>query len=122
VLDYALGEGMKPEVNDSVYRVAFESAKTELGEISATFEQLRLRKDRIEKLVSVLKPLVGVEEQIGSSGEQSEELSEQVKVSNDGGSGDEPEQLLPDPFQRRIDHVLGIGAGVRDITKYSRQF
>jgi len=113
---------MKPEVNDSVYRVAFESAKTELGEISATFEQLRLRKDRIEKLVSVLKPLVGVEEQIGSSGEQSEELSEQVKVSNDGGSGDEPEQLLPDPFQRRIDHVLGIGAGVRDITKYSRQF
>ena len=35
---------------------------------------------------------------------------------------EEPEQLLPDPFQRRIDHVLGIGAGVRDITKYSRQF
>ena len=58
---------MKPEVNDNVYRVAFESAKTELGEISATFEQLRLRKERIEKLVSVLKPLVGVEEQAGPS-------------------------------------------------------
>ena len=41
MLDYALGEGMKQEVNDNVYRVAFESAKTELGEISATFEQLR---------------------------------------------------------------------------------
>ncbi len=67
MLDYALGEGMKPEVNDNVYRVAFESAKTELGEISATFEQLRLRKERIEKLVTVLKPLVGVEEQAGPS-------------------------------------------------------
>ena len=33
MLDYALGEGMKQEVNDNVYRVAFESAKTELGEI-----------------------------------------------------------------------------------------
>jgi|KBSMisStandDraft_5_1062788.scaffolds.fasta_scaffold1163730_1 hypothetical protein len=122
MLDYALGEGMKQEVNDNVYRVAFESAKTELGEISATFEQLRLRKDRIEKLVSVLKPLVGVEEQTGSSGEQSEGLPQEAKIATDGGSNEEPEQLLPDPFQRRIDHVLGIGAGVRDITKYSRQF
>ena len=29
---------------------------------------------------------------------------------------------LSDPFQRRIDHVLGIGAGIRDVRKYSRQF
>ena len=111
---------MKQEVNDNVYRVAFESAKTELGEISAAFEQLRLRKERIEKLVTVLKPLVGVEEQVGSLVQATNERSEEVKAATDGGSSEE--SLLPDPFQRRIDHVLGIGAGVRDITKYSRQF
>jgi hypothetical protein len=33
-----------------------------------------------------------------------------------------PEGLVADPFQRRIDHVLGIGAGIRDVRKYSRQF
>ena len=120
MLDYALGEGMKQDVNDNVYRVAFESAKTELGEISATFEQLRLRKERIEKLVTVLKPLVGVEEQVGPLVQNTNEHSEEVKTATDGGSSEE--SLLPDPFQRRIDHVLGIGAGVRDITKYSRQF
>lgn len=119
MLDYALGEGMKQDVNDNVYRVAFESAKTELGEISATFEQLRLRKERIEKLVTVLKPLVGVEEQAGPVVQNADEHSEEAKTATDGGSS---ESLLPDPFQRRIDHVLGIGAGVRDITKYSRQF
>jgi hypothetical protein len=37
-------------------------------------------------------------------------------------ANDDPEPVLADPFQRRIDHVLGIGAGIRDVRKYSRQF
>lgn len=111
---------MKPEVNEEVYRVAFESAKTELGEISATFEELRIRKDHIEKLVNVLKPLVEVEEQAGKSDEG--RAPEQTEHAAEPGTPDEPEELMADPFQRRIDHVLGIGAGIRDVRKYTRQF
>jgi hypothetical protein len=33
-----------------------------------------------------------------------------------------PEAAPADPFQRRVDHVLGIGGGIRDVRKYSRQF
>lgn len=49
---------MRPEV----YRVAFDEASAELSEIITKFEQLRLRKDRIEKVIEALKPLVGVNE------------------------------------------------------------
>jgi hypothetical protein len=116
VLDYAPGEGMKSEVHEDVYRLAFESATSELIEISAAFEELRVRKDRIERLVEVLKPLVEVEEQPAVSAEQAVELPAHPDANDD------PEPVLSDPFQRRIDHVLGIGAGIRDVRKYSRQF
>src|SRR6266568_5737127 len=120
VLDYARGEGMKQEVNEDVYRAAFESATTELGEISTTFEQLRIRKDRIEKLVTVLKALVEAKEKAETSDEDSP--PEKVQQAGEQGSSDESEELMADPFQRRIDHVLGIGAGIRDVRKYTRQF
>ena len=42
-----------------IYRVAFESAKSELTEIREEFEKLRIRKEHIEKLVTVLRPLLG---------------------------------------------------------------
>ena len=107
---------MKSEVHEDVYRLAFESATTELTEISAQFEQLRVRKDRIERLVEVLKPLVDFEEQPGVPAEQAAEQAAHPDANDD------PEPVLADPFQRRIDHVLGIGAGIRDVRKYSRQF
>jgi hypothetical protein len=43
-----------------------------------------------------------------------------AEISNEPHGG--PEGFVADPFQRRIDHVLGIGAGIRDVRKYSRQF
>jgi hypothetical protein len=116
---------MKPEVHEDIYRVAYESATSELIEISATFEQLRIRKDRIENLVSVLKTLVGVEEKPGVSNSQAgDKVDEQTQQSAAAtrDAAEQPEGLLSDPFQRRIDHVLGIGAGTRDVRKYSRQF
>jgi hypothetical protein len=45
-------------MRQEVYRVAYDEASAELSEILAKFEQLRVRKDRIEKVVDALKPLV----------------------------------------------------------------
>lgn len=46
-------------MRQDVYRVAYDEAITELSEILNKFEQLRLRKERIEKAMDVLKPLLG---------------------------------------------------------------
>ena len=110
-----------------IYRVAFESAKTELTEINAEFERLRARKEQIERLVVVLRPLIGEDEPPAT--QVSAEDSTPVNVSAEAAgeapvveTRGAPEGLVADPFQRRIDHVLGIGAGIRDVRKYSRQF
>ncbi len=115
---------MKQERHGEIYREAFESASSELKEISAAFEQLRIRKDQIEKLVTVLGPLVDLKEGTASavpeaqSGASAEPASKPAQ-SNPEVTGD---RIVADPFQRRIDHVLGIGAGIRDVRKYIRQF
>ena len=50
-------------MKQEVYRFAFDEANAELNQILGEFEQLRQRKDRIEKVVEALKPLAGVEGQ-----------------------------------------------------------
>ena len=52
MLDYRPGGKMKQEV----YRFAYEEASSELKEIVGEFEQLRVRKERIEKVMDALKP------------------------------------------------------------------
>lgn len=114
---------MKPEVNVDVYRVALESAKKELDEISESYEKLRVRKEGIEKLVLALRPIVDPEQASASSSEAKDLALEPVPQATDTQLGAaEPQELLADPFQRRIDHVLGIGAGIRDVRNYTRQF
>jgi hypothetical protein len=49
------------KMKQEVYRFAFDEANTELSQILGEFEQLRARKDRIEKVVEALKPLAGIE-------------------------------------------------------------
>lgn len=48
-------------MKEEVYRFAFDEANSELAQIVGEFEQLRMRKDRIEKVVEALKPLAGNE-------------------------------------------------------------
>jgi len=50
-------------MNKEVYRFAFDEANAELSQIVGEFEQLRLRKERVEKVVEALKPLAGVDPQ-----------------------------------------------------------
>jgi len=105
--------------NGDVYRTAFDSANSELNDILVTFEELRARKERIEKVVMALKPLLGAEEATvglsnptdpstdpGSSGE--DVPSYQYQTGNGASS---------DPFQRRIDSVLGHGSGSRKFNR-----
>ena len=114
---------MKPEGQQEIYRVAYEAASSELKEIATALEQLRVRKDHIEKLVEVLGPLVDLEEKAAVVPPQTETSpSEEPVVSAAQSNSGEAGERGPDPFQRRIDHVLGIGAGIRDVRKYTRQF
>jgi hypothetical protein len=113
---------MKPEGHIEIYRIAFDAANSELTEISAEFERLRIRKEHIERLVQVLQPLL-------AEGEQAAERGPIAGSAQNTAAGETPieahgsaETVPADPFQRRIDHVLGIGGGIRDVRKYSRQF
>jgi CHASE3 domain sensor protein len=109
---------MSQEVQDA-YRAAFEFANSELREILEEFEKLTARKEQIEKLVAALTPIAKsaekVELKMPVEAKDSTLDSEEQSVN----SSEELEGLTPDPFQRRIDQVLGIGAGNR---KFRRQF
>ena len=124
MLDYAPGEGMKQEEQAEVYRVAFETAHVELKEIADSLERLRARKDHIEKLVEILGPLVELEEKPKSAPAETEAGTAEVTAGQPAQNrpGTPPAPEITDPFQRRIEHVLGIGAGIRDVRKYTRQF
>jgi hypothetical protein len=125
---------MKLEAHQEIYRLALEAACSELGEITAQFEKLRIRKEQVERLITVLKPVIGEEEkpsaialveQQSGTVERVEPVEEPVAVAVAQPLKHENVQPLgvgADPFQRRIDHVLGIGAGIRDVRQYTRQF
>ncbi len=52
-------------MKQEVYRYAYNEANTELTEILTEFEQLRLRKEGIERALDALRPLAGVDVQAG---------------------------------------------------------
>jgi len=115
---------MKPEANQEIYRVAFESASTELIEISEAFDKLRARMAQVERVVAALKPLVIDEEKEPVARPAPETTTEPAEAKAETLAEGEAEAAKTgsDPFQRRINHVLGIGAGIRDVRSYTRQF
>ena len=115
---------MKPETHQEIYRVAHDTATAELTEITAEFERLRARKELVERLITVLKPIVGIEEHppaVATKAESSVEVA-QTPAEPTSEESAQPLGVGADPFQRRMDHVLGIGAGIRDVRQYTRQF
>lgn len=115
---------MKPEDYGEIYRAAFDTANSELIDITADFERLVARKQQLEKLVVVLQSVVPGLEIAPAAAPVAEQQVESSEMADEAPeeSGSEEERFNADPFQRRIDHVLGIGAGIRDVRKYSRQF
>jgi len=115
---------MKSQGHVEIYKVAHEAAQAELAEITAEFERLRVRKEQVERLVMVLKPILG-EPEVAAQPAVKEESGERIVEKVAAEASEESAQPLgvgADPFQRRSDHVLGIGAGIRDVRQYTRQF
>lgn len=121
---------MKREGNQEIYRVAHDAATAELLEITAEFDRLRARKDLVEKLITVLRPVIG-EEEVAPTLAVAPAANETTAQERPQPAVAEPEKkehaaqplgVSADPFQRRMDHVLGIGAGIRDVRQYTRQF
>lgn len=53
---------MNENVHKDIYRFAYDEASTELRKILKAFEQLCAQKNRVEKLMEVLKPQAGLPE------------------------------------------------------------
>ena|ERR1700760_1357922 len=113
---------MTSQGNVEIYRRALEHAITEAAEITASLEQLRVRKEHIERLVTVLGPFIGETPSVAAPSEILPQQEVEHSAQHAGEETIQRETVPSDPFQRRIDHVLGIGAGIRDVRKYSRQF
>ncbi|HTB95953.1 MAG TPA: hypothetical protein VK716_03025 [Terracidiphilus sp.] len=126
-------------MRQEVYRVAYDEASAELSEILAKFEQLRLRKDRIEKVVEALKPLISVSDLPISNAEKNATLIERQPVVADQQVMHAPAASQPvptpmpypvqpvaeetnDPFSRRVDSSIGVSAAAKDVREYSRLF
>ncbi len=135
-----------------VYRVAFDEASAELSEILAKFEQLRTRKDRLEKVVEAIKPLLATSEVAAPTpGLHIERAPTPAPVAipmqapaaapvmEHAAMPVMPPQAPPtpsavpypvqqaveetaDPFSRRAENAVGLGAAARDVREYSRLF
>ncbi|HUX44563.1 MAG TPA: hypothetical protein VMV57_07430 [Terracidiphilus sp.] len=104
-------------MRQDVYRVAYDEANAELTEILSKFEQLRARKDRIEQVVEVLKPLVNMEMQ--SVEQSNSSFGAPEVVPQEAEQVSQPEPATP---MRRTESAFGSGAASRDVREYSRLF
>lgn len=124
-------------MRQEVYRVAFDEASGELSDILAKFEQLRLRKDRLEKVIEALKPLVlpndlrnltpsPVAERAVPVVEPAIVPAVPAAAQPAPNSVQFPSQQsvdeAADPFSRRVENVMGMSASARDVREYSRLF
>jgi hypothetical protein len=51
-----------------IYRFAYDEATTELRNILHSFEELCAKKNKVEKLIKVLKPEIGLTEEASANG------------------------------------------------------
>lgn len=121
-------------MRQEVYRVAYDEASAELSEILAKFEQLRLRKDRIEKVVEALKPLISSVDLTASAAEKTVAPVERQSIATEPASASsaiptpmpypvqQPTEDASDPFARRVDSGVGVSSAAKDVREYSRLF
>ena len=121
-------------MRQEVYRVAFDEASAELSEILNKFEQLRVRKERVEKVVDALKPLIQATEAAAAPGAERQPLPIEVPAGH--AAPDYPQPAAPspipypvqpagqsnDPFSKRIEAAVGQSSSTKDVSEYSRLF
>jgi hypothetical protein len=97
------GENMNQQEHAGAYRAAIEAAMDELDFICQESERLRNRQYQFEKVVEVMKPLIGVSDSIEAdeSTLQPTEIARPQLVF-------EKQSESADPVQHRIDSVLGL--------------
>jgi len=59
---------MKQNVHRDIYRFAYDEARNDLRNILRSFEELCTKKNKVEKLLKVLKPEIGLTEEPNSNG------------------------------------------------------
>ena len=115
-------------MTQDTYRFAYEEANAELGEIAGQFDQLRIRKERVEQVIEALRPLLGevpaVEASVNlQASEATPFLVETQQIVADPIPEVMPEPVVSepvyaeqssDPFQRRIDNALRHGFGSKE--------
>jgi hypothetical protein len=100
-------------MNPHPYQNAYDTAINELTQITATFEQLRMRKGQIEGLIQALKPFFGEQQVAAPAPETASESVPELAASHaeppEGYSFRDVPNPLPDisetggdPFQRRV--------------------
>jgi hypothetical protein len=114
-------------MGQDVYRLAFDEATAELNEIIGRVEQLRQRKDRIEKFVEAFRPLLGLDVEEPAAEEETaeaapyamEQTAEPEPVVTEAAADPSTysfqqvpvplpdlDELTSDPFQRRVRSAL----------------
>ena len=58
----AVGNSMNKDAQENPFKAAYDEASSELTKVIREFEQLRLQREHVEKVVKVLKPAAGLEE------------------------------------------------------------
>ena len=114
-------------MTQDTYRFAYEEANSELREISGQFEQLLVRKERVEQVIEALRPLLGdvpaVEASVNlQASDAAPFLVETQQIGTDPTPEVMPESVSEpvyaeqssDPFQRRIDNALRHGFGSKE--------
>jgi hypothetical protein len=107
--------------HDNSYRAAFLSASAELNEIFREVDRLIIRKERVEKVMEALEPLIGspahgfdrepAPEPLPAQPEQraAEYVPAPVQTTVEAPVATQYEAAAPgDLIQRRIDSILGL--------------
>ena len=114
-------------MGQDAYQLAYDEATAELSEIIGRFEQLRQRKDRVEKFVEAFRPLLGLEVEesapeeehseampfVAQQAEEPEPVATQAAADPSTYSFQQVpvplpdlDELTSDPFQRRVRSAL----------------
>lgn len=105
-------------MRQDVYRVAYDEAAAELTDIRGKFEQLLMRKSRLEGVIAVLGPLVGASGPAnpGTAGPEPARPASANGADPGAYSFNQVPNPLPDldetggdPFKRRIRNALRVG-------------
>jgi hypothetical protein len=103
--------------HDHSYHAAFHAANEELNELYRRVELLRMRKDRVEKVLEALKPLLdspvqGFERELTPEPVQRDAAEYTSAPAQAAASAiPAPRNETPasgDPFQNRINSILGL--------------